>query len=481
MPIGHIRASALSGIFLLFMSAALASPAQAQASPTQQVFSPQELRQDLAFMETSLRSTHPDLGHSANVAQLDRQFRRIDLALDHPLTLGQAWMAFGTLNPILADGHLGVSFPNWSSSTEKHLGAGGVLFPFEVIVSPSGQLRIRSNLGGSPSALAGRRILAINGHSAETISKSLLARMYGDTALSRAGLLSNRWWFFFWQTHGAPKSFDLTVSGPTPQHIRVAGSHAQPRYLAYHSSFDQAFQFRRLGKHVAILTVNTFYWSDKARFFDFTQQAFSTIAKSDIATLIIDIRQNGGGDDDMWIKGILPYIATKPYRWASGYAKKVIPHHQDPGQKIGDVVHGTIDHWIQPDNHNPLRFSGKLYVVAGSQTYSSAVLFANVVQDFGFGRIAGQGGVVRAAQSGGVQSFTLPNTGLEAFSPRFILTRPSGAAKPEFVQPDLPLRARPLQPEAMITELLMKISTGLKSADWTGNPTQIHAAAPRQP
>lgn len=465
MPVGHIKVSTLAGTFLLILAVALASSAQAKPSHAQPVFSPQELRQDLAFMEASIRATHPDLGHSANVDQLDRQFRRIDRELDHSLTLAQAWMALGTLNPMLADGHLGVSFPHWSSSTEKHLAAGGVLFPFEVIVNPSGQLRIQSKLGGSPSSLAGRRILAINGHPAETISKSLLARMYGDTPESRAGLLSNRWWFFFWQTHGAPTSFDLTVSGPAPEHIQIAGSHAQPRYLAYHASFDQAFQFRRLGKDAALLTVNTFYWPDKARFFDFTKQAFRTIAKCDIKTLIIDIRQNGGGDDDMWIKGILPYIATKPYRWASAYAKKVIPHHQDPGQKMGDVVHGAIDHWIQPDEHNPLRFSGKLYVVVGSQTYSSAVLFANVVQDFGFGRIAGQAGVVRAAQSGGVQSFTLPNTGLDAFSPRFILTRPSGAAKPEFVQPDLPLRAYPLQPEAMITELLLKISTALKSAD----------------
>ncbi len=459
MFIAQIKVSTLSGIFFLILAVVLAPCAHAQASSAQQLFSPQELRQDLAFMETSIRSTHPDLGHSANVTQLHRELHRIDQKLDHPLTRGDAWMAFATLNPILADGHLGVSFPGWSSSTEAYLSAGGVLFPFEVIVSPSGQVRIQSNLGGSPSALAGHRILAINGHSAETISKSLLARMYGDTPLSRAGLLSNRWWFFFWQAYGAPKSFDLTISGPTPQHIHVVGSHAQPRYLAYHSSFDQAFQFRRLGKDAALLTINTFYWPDKARFSDFTEKTFGTIAQSDIKALVIDIRQNGGGDDDMWIKGILPYIATKPYRWASTYAKKVIPHHQDPGQKIGDVVHGTIDHWIQPDSHNPLHFAGDLYVLVGSQMYSSAVLFANVVQDFGFGHIAGQGKSVRAAQSGGVQSFTLPNTGLEAFSPRFILTRPSGATKPEFVQPDIPLRADPLQPDTTVAELLEKIST----------------------
>ena len=464
MPMGSMRTSAVSGVLLLLLGMALAACAHAQAPSAQRLFSPQELRQDLAFLEASIRSTHPDLAHSANVAQWDQKLQLIDQQLDHPMTLSQAWLTLGTLNPILADGHLGVAFPHWSSSTEEHLAANGVLFPFEVIVNPSGQIRIQSNLGGSPSALAGRRILAINGHPAQAISDTLLARMYGDTPASRAGLLSNRWWFFFWQTYGASKSFDLTIAGHKPRHIHLAGSHAQPRYLAYQASFYRAFQFHRLGKHAAVLTINRFYWPEKERFFDFTHKAFKTIAQSEIETLIIDVRQNGGGDDDMWMKGILPYIATKPWRWASTYEKKVIPHHQDPGQKIGDVVHGTIDHWVQPDSHNPLHFAGELYVLIGNQTYSSAVLFANVVQDFGFGHIAGQGGSVRATQSGGVQSFTLPNSGLEAFSPRFILTRPSGAAAPVFVQPDILLPAHPLHPQEALAELLEQIAMTASSA-----------------
>lgn len=466
MPQRNLLKQALLGLATLVLAAMFATPAYARAPSTQTEYSSKQLREDLTFMMAGIRATDPDLGHSTDVKKLDQQLHRIKADLDHPLTRSEAWMAFGTLNPILADGHLGVTFPDWQGATKAHLAAGGLLFPFEVIVSQSGEIRIQSKLGGSSSPLAGRRILGINGHPADSIAKALLARMYGDTPAFRAGLLSNRFWFFYWQVYGAPKVFDLTLEGTAPHHMHVAASHAQPRYLVDQTIFDRAFQFRLLDKHVALMTINVFYWTDSARFLAFTRNAFRTISKQGVTTLIIDIRQNGGGDDDLWMKGILRYIATKPYRTASTYVKKVIPHHQDPGQKVGEVVHGTLDHWIQPDRDNPLHFSGKLYVLIGGQTYSSSILFSNVVQDYNFGKLAGQGGIIRASQSGGVQDIDLPNTGLNAFSPRFILTRPSGKAQPEFLQPDIPLQAHPLHPDETISALLKLIQEPtLKTAE----------------
>jgi C-terminal processing protease CtpA/Prc len=177
------------------------------------------------------------------------------------------------------------------------------------------------------------------------------------------------------------------------------------------------------------------------------------------------VRQNGGGDDDMWMQGILRYIADKPYRWASRYEKKVTPGHVDAGQKVGDIVHGSIDRMIQPQLDDPLHYRGKVYLLVGRQTYSSAVLFSNTVQDFKFGTIAGQGGIVRTAQSGGIQSFTLPNSGLAVTAPRFILTRPSGETTPTFVEPDVSVTDDPLRPMAAVEEVLRIAGAGATAAN----------------
>ena len=89
-------------------------------------------------------------------------------------------------------------------------------------------------------------------------------------------------------------------------------------------TFEDLFKFELLDKKQALLTINLFWWQDKERFYQFTQNAFQQIKTKGIEHLIIDIRKNPGGDDDMWKQGLLRYIANKPYRHTSRYTKKII-------------------------------------------------------------------------------------------------------------------------------------------------------------
>ena len=220
----------------------------------------------------------------------------------------------------------------------------------------------------------------------------------------------------------------------------MSGSAALPAVLADEESFERQFRFELRPNDSALLTVSSFAWGDKAQFLAFTHDAFAKLRAAAARNLIIDVRANGGGDDVMWIEGILPYFATKPYRWASRYRKRVVVADAAKHEAVGDIVDGEVETWIPAQPDNPLRFTGKVYVLVGSATYSSAVVFSNVVQDFGFGTIAGMGGSVRAAQTGGTRRTTLPNSGLIVVAPRFVLTRPSGATAPALLTPDLEVR-----------------------------------------
>jgi hypothetical protein len=445
-----------------FLGISCMAPATAQSATPQKQLSTDQLRQDLAFAVNSIKATHPDLHHSMVETAFDAQVEQMAKDIRGPMDVDQAWREFAKLNPTMADGHLLIGYDDWAAAAKKHLENGGALFPFEVAIDDAGKLVVTGMLGGGSTPLAGKPISSINGVDADEVTATLLARMHGDTAAFRRALLSNRWWFFYWKTYGAPERFDIVAGGST---LRIAGSHAQPVYLASKSVFDKAYGFSRLSDHAALLTVNTFKWPDKAKFYAFTEQVFKEIKSAGIDVLIIDVRQNGGGDDDMWMQGILRYIADKPYRWASRYEKKVTPGHVDAGQKVGDIVHGSIDRMIQPQIDDPLHYRGKVYLLVGRQTYSSAVLFSNTVQDFKFGTIAGQGGIVRSAQSGGIQSFTLPNSGLAVTAPRFILTRPSGETTPTFVEPDVSVTDDPLRPMAAVEEVLRIAGAGATAAN----------------
>jgi C-terminal processing protease CtpA/Prc len=442
--------------------------ALADTTPPEPVYSAEALQQDFRFLREEIDRIHPDPGLFSSRETLRKAYGKVEAALRQPLTRDQAWQALATLNPVFADAHMFVVDPEWKARTRAHLAAGGTLFPYEVQVSADGEIAIRSELDGSASALAGMRIEQINGVPAARVAQQLLALTAGDTPALRANILSRRMWFSYWRVFGAPRQFDLVVARPDgPVHLRVAGSSKAPGSLDMDgpAGFNKTFQFELLPGNAALLTINQFDWPDQQAFNAFTRDAFTRIRDAKVKTLIIDVRENTGGNDDMWKAGLLPYFADQAFRNGSSYLKKVIAGRASGSEKVGDVVPGFGDTWVEPGVNDPLHFSGKTYVLVGRITYSSAVVFSNVVQDFGFAQLVGAGGYARTRQTGGVQRVILPNTHLEITIPRFVLDRPSGEREPALVHPDIVLPDSPFDRMVTVNALLEHLHrTGEPSA-----------------
>lgn len=413
-----------------------------------QKFSPQQLQDDLSALEAALARTHPDIAHSVAPQTLARAISGLKARLDHSMTRDEAWTEFTALNPVLADGHLAITFPGGAvTEMQRHLQAGGRLFPFNVHIDAQGAIFVRSRLNGDATPLAAARIESLDGRPASEVSAGLLSHMNGDTPAFRAALLSDRFPFWYWKFFGERRTYGMTIAG---REIQVEGSGEIP--LAYREkSFEQLFRLDLLGD-CAVLTIDEFYWRDKRAFYDFARNAFTRIRDAGAKMLIIDIRANSGGDDDVWIEGVMPYIASKPYRNGSTWQLKIIEGRQKDGQKVGDVVRGTQDTLYPPQLDNPLRFKGKVYVLIGARTYSSSVLFANVMQDNDFGIIAGVGGAARSTQSGGIQTVRLPNTQMGVVVPRFVLTRPAGTSG--LLEPDVLVVDDPFRPITAVESLI---------------------------
>jgi hypothetical protein len=444
--------------FLLLLLLLAASTASAQ-------FSADDVRQDLRYARLAIERTHPDLRHSSDPAALERAFAAVEESLSQQqpmLTRDQAWQRLATLNPLFADAHAFIGFADWRAESTAHLKADGRFFPFEVHIDDANRVFIRAELGGGKTRLAGARIVSINGVDTAELLPPMLARVHGDTPAFARKLLAQRWWLFHWKLHGAAARYALILEQEQEQeqerqqgHKRhggaFAGASATPLAVAAEASFERQFRFELKPNDTAVLTVASFSSEHKPAFLAFTQDAFARMKQAGSKTLIIDISANGGGDDDMWLEGLIPYIAGQPYRTGSTYRKKVLETSAAKGEVAGQVVHGEIATWHQPQPNNPLRFGGKVYVPA---TYSSAVLFANTVQDFGMATLAGSGSAARSAQSGGVRKFVLPNTGLALWTPRFILDPPAGVRGDGLLRPDIVLPRNPYREDAQVAALL---------------------------
>jgi hypothetical protein len=422
---------------LSLLAFAFACAVHADVPAPTPTFTADQLRADLREISRALFEMPADLTHSTDPRAVERAIGKLDERLKDspPLTRDQAWRAFATLNPLLADGHLFVGFVDWRADVRAHLSGGGSLFPVGVHVTPDCDVSVRHDTR-SPAliALKGMRIRNVNGVPMQELCRRMIERIHGDTPAFRADLLERRFWFFYWKVHGVASNYRLVFdSGST---VDLPGSTELPDFLAAEEDFDRQFELVPV-PGAAVLKLGTFAWPKKDEVLAFTKNAFETLHDMKTKTLIIDLRDNGGGNDDQWIEGVMPYLAMKRWRTASTYRKRVVTPNPAKGEKVGDVVDGRIETWFEPEPENPLRFGGKVYVAIGPGTYSSAVVMATVFQDFGFGKIIGSGDSVRASQSGGTRRTTLTNTGLIVVSPRFVLRRPSGAKEPELLTPDI--------------------------------------------
>ena len=174
-------------------------------------------------------------------------------------------------------------------------------------------------------------------------------------------------------------------------------------------------------------------------FKQYCENTFGQIQKDSVQTLIIDIRENGGGDSyngDI----LFNYITDKPYLQIeqADYkisknlkqkfrqrAKRRLGHayyifypllyiHPEPrkvfSKNNGEMVSYKIEPY-KPDN-NSFLFKGDVYLLTSQYTFSAAVDFASAFKCYNMGTIIGEetGGLTVSFID--IIRFTLPNTNL---------------------------------------------------------------------
>ena len=176
-------------------------------------------------------------------------------------------------------------------------------------------------------------------------------------------------------------------------------------------------------------------------FTGFLKQSFQKIRTAGAQWLIVDIRENWGGNSALG-DALLQYLTDKPFRQYSRIRLKVSPQIRPryPGLIPEGVPDGGVHDFDVPlirPRAEPLRFTGPLFLLVGPRVFSAGTAFASTVKDLGLGTLVGEETGGAASCFGDLYPFDLPNSGLVANCSHKWFFRPSGASDGRGVIPDI--------------------------------------------
>jgi C-terminal processing protease CtpA/Prc len=226
------------------------------------------------------------------------------------------------------------------------------------------------------------------------------------------------------------------------------------------------FEYRMIEPDIAYMNfVSLFDGLDSASHFEkAVGQMFKRVASDRPRALIIDVRENGGGDDGA-AEALLRHLTEKRFRLltsvqlkrsteAKGFISSMIripfrwmglPYLSSELRQYYNGEAGTLsrplERPIQAHKRAEPFFEGPVCVLAGPHTYSAAVDFADAVKRFGLATIVGEETGGQPNQFGNDFPFALPRLGLSVHIATARSVRASGdTADFSPVKPDIVVR-----------------------------------------
>lgn len=408
-------------------------------------FSPENLREDFRVLRESLEEAHPGLYRHASKPELDRLFSEAEGALGRPLDAGEFYRVLAPPVAAVRCGHTNVSLPDALREQDWTRAAS---FPLLVKII-GGRVFVWRDLTDRGGGLAGREVLSVNGVPAAAVVSTMLAATGGDGGIRTSRVKRIEGWNFvetLTPRTGLRAPFELEVAGADgarPERFRLEGVAAAALRQTWEAWFPQdgrpprAAELELLdGGRVARMIVREFggFVDDgqKRGLAEFYADAFRRLEAAGTRVLILDLRDNGGGDDRLGTL-LLSHLLQEPFEHYRDITANETSFALGAGlfgttrvrlpfktERRADNLYHVLDYpGLGPSRPSAPTFSGKLYVLMNGGSFSTAAEVISQLFSRGRAEFIGEeaGGAYDGNNSGTIARVTLPNT-------RLVLTVP---------------------------------------------------------
>jgi C-terminal processing protease CtpA/Prc len=403
-----------------------------------QTLTPEQLQADFDLFRKALYEVHPQVYLYTPKESFDSLFTATQAKLNQPMSQHDFYTTMTPLIAALHDGHI-----KWivSGKDQHYPFFTDQLFPLQLYFV--GKKAWVSGNYGTGEVPDGAEVLSINGRSTASIIETLLPSItFADGFTMQAKYEElNHFFSGYYATYvEASPTYEIVYQNGNSQKTINIPAVTEAVIKSYTKKNKPAalkpFRLTYPTSETAVLTIERF-WSEKHEqdYTDFLKEAFGQFKEKQIQHLVLDVRNNEGGEEKYGIQ-LYAYLARQPFRyydhikvaqkkkisfqaWTPGIYTKLIRKFMLKKQADGYVFnYPKVLKTIKPERN---AYQGELYVLVNGNSFSVTTEFSARVHADKRAVFIGQetGGGYRTNSSGMFTIVPLPNSKIDLGIPMF--------------------------------------------------------------
>lgn len=292
---------------------------QLAISSKSQTLTSENLLKDFQVLKGVFMTYHPGLYRFQDSLTVEKHFNMLEQQLRRDLTLSEAYLVFSKFTASIKCGHTFCSFYNQSSQTKDSLFNKSDKVPFTFFLFDK-RVFIEKNVSENDDLVQGTEVLEINYVPVSILIDTLIQYVKGDGSnnlkrmsdLNLSGLGKFEAFDIFYPLLFPPKNnlYSLKIKQPAKSNSTETSVKAISRKIRFElmenkygkqpSTLDDLWSFNLLNNEIGYLKIGTFVTNKLSiDWKKFINNAFDELNEKNIKNLIIDIRGNEGGDDEV--------------------------------------------------------------------------------------------------------------------------------------------------------------------------------------
>jgi hypothetical protein len=340
-------------------------------------FAAKDLRADLLQIRSALEENHPAIYGFTDKATFERLYEKQLGQIMGPMTAGAFFRIAAPLVVAVGCGHTRLSSPAdyWTTAPNR-------FFPLGLRFL-GGRAYVGRGADPAGSLPPGSEITSINGRRVSEILTDLKSVMSSDG--SNDSFKTARLNFVFPTLYafcfGFPEEFVVDAIRPgltkaetirlrAVELLKISTDPSATKQSTSSGDTNLDLEIVKDAESTAVLTIRVFsYYQAVDKFKNFIDDSFARIRKAGIRNLILDLRDNGGGDPFCSVP-LLSYLEPKP-----------VPYFAR--------VYQGYERFAEPIPRAAGAFEGKLYVLINSGGFSTTGHFSALLKEHKIGTLLG--------------------------------------------------------------------------------------------